>query len=694
VGQLNEPLWLRVVVLASSLGFAAFGAVGLVLADLGIFEPVLWITLGSLVFVGLGALARPLARAEGRVTEASNVGAIGAAVISLGAMIWNGLNAAKHVQANREGVNYLSAGKWIAEHGTLEVRPYVAPFTKTAPFLASSTGMKPRGSHLEFDVSHMLSAVLAEAQHVGGDRWMFLAVPVIGGFSLLVFYLLAARLLRHPFAALAATATLAVTLPQVWFSRDSATEIPAQLLLFAAIWLLCDRRTLRSAGIGFCAGLLLGLMQAIHGDGLMFVLGLPILFTVQWLRAKHVDRVRLTEGFIGCVEGVGVGLFVAAFDLWRWNRSYLSTVQGNLIRVALLGTAIAVASIAAVRLHQRRPDLVDLLRDRREQAAKIVFGAVVAFGVGAWFVRPLVHKTHGSANAAVAVMQRVNRLSIDPTRRYSEDSVHWISWYLGPLTLVLGIVGVAALAYLFVRGTLGIRPATVAVMLAPPAFLYVWWPSTTPDHVWADRRFLPSVFPGLILAAFAVLCAVGRDRNRPVLSERRFAVVVLAAAAVLYPLYTVGGVSQMTEQRGLFPVITDACSKIGTRGTVVMLAETQRPKSEAYLSAPQTLRSFCDVPVVVMSGRPNARQLLSLAARSRLRGRDLVLVSEFPQTIQRVFPRAQVLPTIVGEELYTLEPTISRRPSDYTTKRVPVAVATQLMIATVPGIPPVRVPAG
>ena len=70
--------------------------------------------------------------------------------------------------------------------------------------------MKPHGAHLEFDVSHMLSATLAEAQHLDGDRWMFLTVPVLGGISLLLFYLVAARLFRHPFAALAATATLRV----------------------------------------------------------------------------------------------------------------------------------------------------------------------------------------------------------------------------------------------------------------------------------------------------------------------------------------------------------------------------------------------------------------------------------------------------------------------------------------------------
>jgi hypothetical protein len=508
----------------------------------------------------------------------------------------------------------------------------------------------------------------------------------------LAFYLLAARLLRHPFAALAATATLALAMPQVAFSRDSAAEIPMQALLFTAIWLLFDRRTLRSAGTGFCAGLLLGLLQAMHGDGLVYLLGLPLLFAVQWLRAKRADRRRLIEGIVGCIEGVGVGLLVAAFDLWRWNRQYLSMLQGNLVRVALVGAAISIASIAAVRLH-RRPELVTAYRSRRENAAKVAFGIVVAFGIGAWFVRPLVQKTHAGPNAIVALVQHLDHASIDPTRRYAELSMRWISWYIGPFTLALGIVGAAALAYRFVRGSLRIQPATIALLLGPPALLSIWWPSTTPDQLWAARRFLPAVFPGLILLAFALLCAVARDRSRPFLAERRFAVVLLAVAAVVFPLVTIRDVSEMTEQRSLFSVVTDACTKIGPRGAVVMLAET-RPRSYAYLSAPQTLRSFCDVPVVVMPGRTRAPGLLVLANQWRAKGRRLFVVSEFPVSILRVLPNAVVQPTLVGEELHMLEPTLSGAPSNYAPNRKPFGAVTQLMIAAVPGTPRARVPAG
>lgn len=693
MGQLNEPYWVRIIALGCVLAIAAFGAVGLLLADLGQFKPVLWVGLGLVAFLGLGRLARPVFRPEGRASEASNVGAAAALALSLVSMLWNGLNAAKHVQINRDGALYLNAGKWIAAHGTLNLRPFVAPFTATKPFIATSTGMKQEGDHLEFALSHMLSGMLAEAHGIGGDRLMFLTVPILGGLALLVFYLLAARLLRHPFAALAATATLAFVMPQVSFSRDSTSEIPVQLLLFTAIWLLCDPRTLQHRGTGFCAGLLLGLVQAMHGDGLLFVLGLPIALAVLWMRAPGAERGGLRKGMVGCVLGLCVGLLLAAFDLVRWDRSYLSVLQGNLARLAVGLLVVTAGSIVAVRL-ARRPDFVESMHRRREPAAKVAGALVLLFGFGTWFVRPLVEQTHAKPNPVVKLIQQLEHLRIDPTRRYFEFSVRWISWYIGPITLVLGIIGAAALARAFVRGSLRAPPMITAAILAPPALLYIWKPSVTPDQIWASRRFLPAVFPGLILLAFGLLCAVARDRTRPALSERRFAVIALAVLAVAFPLYTIRDLSQMTEQRGLLHVVTDACHKIGPRGAVVMLAETRPKQSVAYLNQPQTLRSFCDVPVVVMVGRPQPRVLQALASKWAAKGRRLFVVAEYPQSVLRVFPNARLQYTPVAEEPHLLERSLVHRPSNYTSDPFHITATPQLTIAAVPRTPPRRGPAG
>ena len=70
----------------------------------------------------------------------------------------------------------------------------------------------------------------------------------------------------------------------------------------------------------------------------------------------------------------------------------------------------------------------------------------------------------------------------------------------------------------------------------------------------------------------------------------------------------------------------------------------QEPGSNAYLSDPQTLRSFCNVPVVVMPGTPKVRVLHDLATQWRDDGRKLYVVAESGQTIKKLFPRAGTSP--------------------------------------------------
>jgi hypothetical protein len=156
---------------------------------------------------------------------------------------------------------------------------------------------------------------------------------------------------------------------------------------------------------------------------------------------------------------------------------------------------------------------------------------------------------------------------------------------------------------------------------------------------------------------------------------------VVAAA---FPWYTIRDLSQMTEQRGLFPVITDACGRIGSNGAVVVLQESQPPQSTAYLGVPQTLRSFCDVPVVVMPAKPRAAVLRRVASQWATKGRRLVVVAENAKTVQRVFPNAQLEYTRVGEESHLLERTLLGPPHRYTGDPFHIAAARQLTIAAVP----------
>ena len=681
---------MRVVALIGPLALAGFGAVGLLLADLGVYRPWLVLVLGFAAFAALYQCARPLlepdlytlaealAKEEAAAAAAadpaaendtdraggdgapiptsrtSRICSILAAVFAALTAAWNFMNAAQHAQINRDGGLYLNAGKWISQHGTLNLQPFVGPFANNPSVIATSTGMKVRGDHLEFDLSHMLSAVLAEAHNLGGNRLMFAAVPILSGFALLAFYRLAARLLQQPIAALGATATLALIMPQVSFSRDSTTEIPIQVLLFTALWMLCDRRTLRTPRLAFVAGFLLGIVQAIHIDGLVFIIGLPVVYAVTWLHTNRPGRRHLKRGILWSAIGVGLGILFGVVDLLLWDRYYLTVVRNN---VAGLAAVVIVASIGAFALVVlvRRTGLFRVVQRSRNVVAYVAGGLVVIAGFGAWFVRPHIQTVHARTRTRWSRSCRRSTGS-RPIRhaRYAELSVRWMSWYVGPITVTLAILGAAGLAVLLVRGSLRLPVRLATFMLAPPALLYTLRPSITPDQIWATRRFLPVIFPVVILLAWAVIGVIAHAQAT---SFRRSFAIVLGLATVVFPVLTIRDVSQMTEQRNLFPIVTNACRIIGPHGAVVML-QGRAPESVAYLSDPQTIRSFCNVPVMIVAKRTRPQTLHSLAARWRDQGRRLFVVDEHAQAIRSAFPTANVRSTGQRHDLHILEQTL------------------------------------
>jgi hypothetical protein len=686
--EYDDPRWIRVLAFAVAAAVAAFGSVGLLLAIFGWYRLALVLAVGALVFVALCVLARPLLPRQGEVSRAAHIGAVLAVVVIAAITIWNVSNASQQVLIIRDGGTYLNAGKWISSHGTLEVKPFAGPFTPKL-LAASSAGMSRQGNHLDFTLEHMFPALLAVAQGVGGDRLMFDLTPLLGGAALLAFYLLARRVLRYPLAALGATLCLGLLMPQVSFSRDSTTEIPMQVLLFSAAWLLCDRRTLRHRGTAFTVGLFLGLLQAIHIDGLAFVVGLPFVGLLAWLSAERSERRRVGFALAFGALGAALGAALGFLDLVLRSQLYLRTLRADLEKLALgavLAIVVAAVLVAVVRWWSRHADdLMPRLRQAANPAAVAAGLLVLIGGFGAWFVRPHLQTVRGAPNIVVKAVQIRTHLPVDATRRYFEHSVQWASWYIGPLTLTLAIIGAAYATCTFVRGSLRVPSQVAGFLLGPPALLYLWKPSITPDQIWSMRRFLPAIFPVVVLAAFGALCTfVARNRlGAPV--ARRALAVLLGVLAVAYPIYAIRNVSRLTDQRGFPPVVQDACRIIGKRGAIVV---PQEASPLTWLYDPQTLRSFCDVPVAIMlSGQKSALStrlpggkldptlLRTLAQEWHTQGRTLFVVAGGARTIRKLFPFAVVRPVAGASNPHLLVQTLVSRPGAFQTERLSLAIA-------------------
>ena len=660
-----EPRWLRAIAFAAAAAVASFGAVGLAAAVAGVYRAYIVFPLGAVAWIALLVLARPVLRDAGARAPGAQVVA-GLGVVFVVAMAaWNVRHASQHVLINRDPGAYTNAGRWIAVHGNLQVSAATGAFAHQAAVTFGSFAMYPTSSGvLSFQFAHLLPALLAVAHDLGGDRLMFAATPLLGAVALLAFFVAAWRVLRNPLVALAALVSFAFLLPEVSFSRDSFSEIPMQVLLFTALWILADRRSFRRPRVVLVVGLLLGLLQAARIDALVALAGLPLLFAVAFVSAAPADRRSVAVGSGACALGLAPGIALGFTDVVLRSNGYFHDLRSDVNQLVVLVVASIVLSALVVALVPRLARRVSRLPAGLDWTAA---GVVAVIGFGAWFARPRLQHVHGAANLLVSGLQQAAHVTVDPTRNYAERSMVWMSWYLGPVALAAAIVAAALVVRALMRGQSWYALAGIA-LLGPAAAVYLWRPNISTDQIWVMRRYLFSALPLLTLLAFGLVAACARVRLRSMPRLVPIAVaVVIGAAAVASPISTVAAVPNITEQRGDALALRDACRTVGPRAAIVLL---QGSTGLLYEWVPQSLRGWCNVPVAVMpASTPNrAAVLTQLAAGWASDGRTLWVVADRDATIRGAapaVPAAGVHHTPDVTNPYLLRRTVVRRPDDY-----------------------------
>jgi len=659
------PRWFELAILCSVAFVAGYGLSSLVFAVIGAFHVVLVIAVSLNVglLCALGVVRLPPREVEAR----ASLGAIAAVVVTVtvvgGMTVMNGWSRSQHALSTRDPGIYLITGKWLSERSQLPIDAAVGPFaTSDAVNPASALGFFPEGypddpsrtGDLQPQFVHLYPALLGNADWLGGNRLAEAAPALLGGLALLALFVLGVRWIP-PWAAAGATVAVAVSLPQAFFSRDTFSEVPVQLFLCGgialAVWSMTGERD--RAAPAFVAGVVLGASVATRVDALVALVALPLWMSALWLDSPRRNARRLL--FLGV--GTAIGIAIATVDLlWR-SRPYYELHRSEILsQVALFGLAVVGAVVAAVVLPHWRWMRAHLPRWRRPVAA-IAAGLTVALAAFAWFVRPHVETTTEVPNTLVGFLQQAEGVVVDSARRYYEHSMEWLSWYLGPVTLALGIVGVAIAVWWVIRGY-GRRTGLALALGAflAPTVLYVWRARAVPDQMWVMRRFLPVTIPGVALACFAVLAMMWRTRDIVL----RVIAVLAGVAAVVAPAVALQPVWRASTQRGV-QVATDAlCVSIGPDAAVVVL---QDDALDQVLT--QTIRSWCGVPAAGAAAGFDLRAARALDAQWASAGRRLVVVGSNPDKVRAVAPSLFV--DIQGTNPRELEQTLTRRPSHLVT---------------------------
>jgi hypothetical protein len=544
----------------------------------------------------------------------------------------------------RDPATYLQAGYWIAHHGALPIPNSVAAFGGPHAGLGfASTNYYPRGSGIVPQFMTGMPAVLAAAIWLGGVPAALVTTPLIGACAVLSFGGLAGRLAGARWAP-AAAAVLALSLPEQYTSRSTFSEPLAQVLLFGGLCLLTDSLLVarkpsgepvtRRAGapghgdwagqdavLAVLAGLALGLTSLVRIDGLSDIL--PVVPFVGVLLAAR-RRQAIPFG-LGLLIGVGYGLA----DGYLLSRPYLDLEAPSLRPLALITVAVVLLTLAGVALTRNRT-VRDRLRGWRaahaarvarwlpEAAAALTAGIFIGFAV-----RPLLQTVAGETDptsiAYVAELQKLAHLPINGRRQYYEDSLYWVIWYLGVPAVLLGALGLAALARRCARALLTwTDPEAEARVWALPLMIAIWvivtvlWrPAIAPDQPWASRRLVPFVLPGLILGAIWAAAwlkdRAGQLGRAPVTSA---AVATCAVASLLIPTaltnldigFTSGpdrhlaahGMAFRRIGAGELAAVDRLCQAIGPNASVVILDSLT---SDRFA---QVVRGMCDTPTAVL----------------------------------------------------------------------------------------------
>lgn len=610
--------------------------------DLGpalvLFVPV------ALVVLWLGLRDAPRADGEPRPGPIGPVPRWSAAGVLLVAVAFLAVQVAmcsEQIIVRRDPASYVQFALWLNDHGSLPIPQDRAAFGGGDHALGfGSLAFYQVGGDIDPQFMAGLPLVLSFGGWLGGVRAMLLMAPLLGAAAVLAFGGLVARLVGPRWAPVGAL-LLALTLPMIWVSRSTYSELPAMVLLFGGLAMLYDvraqsadepRRTGRywrlmptsARAKAFLAGAMLGLIVLVRIDGLRDVLPV-VVFAGLLVARRRRTGVPLA---LGLTAGVALGL-AEGFILSRPYLNYLRASLVPLLAMTVALVALTVVMVVLLRWERTGPRLRALAasasRGRIPDVAAWVTLAVVALFVARpWIqtVRRVPANPDDQQNAHfIEEVQRINHLPLDGTRQYSELSMHWVIWYIGVPALLAATFGAALLVRRLLRRRTPewLLPYGVIVWTT---VLVLYRPGITPDHPWASRRLIAVVIPGLLLLAVWAAAWLVRRVRRTGYGRRPTAVVAVAACAVLgVPIGLSSAPFMMvrTHQHEV-AAVRDLCARIGPGRSVVILDQNY---ADQFL---QVIRSMCGEPAARISADATPGDVQRVAGKIYDAGRVPVLM--------------------------------------------------------------------
>ncbi len=609
-------------------GMLVLGWIALVAAELGVFSASAITLLGVL----LGGVGWLVGRRRGTGAKwAWTVSRSGEILFLLGLIVLTGLlylrphefvfggaDAGVYVSL---GASVARTGRWLISNPDLSALPADA---HPMLFREQPANFLPRYYHLPgFYVSDSRAGTiipqfyplhpvwLALAHGLGGVWANLFMAPLWGILGVLALYFAVREAFDRRVAAVAAV-LLAVTPTQVWFSRYPTAETLTQFLLFGGLYAFARYARRGETWAAVVAGLALGQMTLVRVDT-YFLLGvLPIYAAFLFLR-RRFDR-RFWAFAFPMLAMSGHSLVHAVWQGWPYV--YNAFIAGRSLTVepptlAALAGGIAVLMALFViwgRAIARRLGGITWLASARRILPSVVAVGLVLLAVYAYFLRPLqadpTYESHYWYGASTIP-------NVEPYNLVR------LGWYLSPLGLVLGVLGLAAI----VHERINRRTWLIVVVGVFFSVLFLFRTFNNPHHVYVMRRYVPAVIPTFAIGmAYAVLRLADWQPMSRVLAAG------LLTAEVVLMLYGGRAMIRQVDYRGGVAQIRAFSAQVPP-DAVVLFEDGEPLGVGAFLGTPLAYLDGCTL-MDLQEDRLDLDRLDTLVTGWLATGRSVVVVSD------------------------------------------------------------------
>lgn len=453
----------------------------------------------------------------------------------------------------------------------------------------------------------VVPGMLAAAGWLGGPSLLMQGDVLIGGSGLIAVYAVSRRL-AGPLFGLVPMVALAASMPMVAFSRVPFTEPLSMVAVMTCLLGLWQGYREDRTALWLLAGAGAGGVALTRIDGWLVIIGGAVGFGI-WgafaITTRSRRRILAALGWYSLAALVVGGLGLT--DLIFHSPDYFVVLRPSAFPL-MVGAPATMVLAAVVTVLPGLPSLSGWLGTHARVVA-IVLVAVVGAVMVVMLIRPLFEQLRfvddQAVQAANEARQQAEGLVIDPSRSYDEQSLTWMSWYLGwPTVILAGLAGLRAIQQAVRRRRAGL--VLVVSVIAVNSALYLNNVSITPDQVWAMRRFLPVILPGGLLLVGWMLSEAFQARETwgtklfGRLGRRRIPVVttlivLFAVGVAVYPVKVWRtGLFTVREWAGQYDLVQQICTEVGNQKVLLLGGN---PPTGSYQPS---LRAICGAEVVVV----------------------------------------------------------------------------------------------